>query len=98
MVLARTVLQESSRSAVLCTLFVKLFRFCTDESAYDAISAGFSFSLTYSGGSLSIKSMGYDHKLLAVTEKQLEVLRSFKVDSEAFEVMRDEVRLGLICG
>lgn len=90
---ARPILQESPRSATLSPLLVKLFQSCADESSYEASLAGLSFSLIYTGDSLSIKSIGYSENHTTVTCDRLKTLRCLSDNGlEDFDFLRDEVR------
>jgi insulysin len=92
------LLQVSPRNTVLARLFVDLFRDSIAEETYDAELAGLQFSIDYAGDSLTVGTVGYNDKLPAMTEKMLNLMRSFKVDPSRFELIRDQVRTRLVTG
>jgi insulysin len=92
------LLQVSPRNTVLARLFVDLFRDSIAEETYDAELAGLQFSIDYAGDSLTVGTVGYNDKLPAMTEKMLNLMRSFKVDPSRFELIRDQVRSRLVTG
>lgn len=92
------MLQVSPRNTVLARLFVDLFRDSIAEETYDAELAGLQFSIDYAGDSLTVGTVGYNDKLPAMTEKMLNLMRSFKVDPSRFELIRDQVRSRFVTG
>lgn len=85
------VANNSSRSATLAELFVKLLDDSLNETVYLANVAKLESSTSVSGNSIEVKISGFSDKLSALAGKIFGELKNFTVKPDRFQVIKEEL-------
>ena len=86
---------ESARSAVLTELYTKAIEEAMSTYYYPAYLAGLSYSVYRHSRGLSVRISGYSDKQSQLLEKVVEEMLSLKIDQQRFDLIRENIRLGL---
>lgn len=73
----------------LTSMFVSNFKDSLTEYKYDAELAGLDFSMSATKQGLSLDIRGYHQKQSVLLDKIISAMRSFKVDQDRFEVLKE---------
>ncbi|KAG6550829.1 hypothetical protein Mapa_007625 [Marchantia paleacea] len=79
----------SPEASLLTRLFTELLKDYLDASAYDAVVAGLCYQIVDSSRGFWISVSGYNHELIRLITRIMEVVIDFTVDEDRFNVKKE---------
>lgn len=82
---------STAKNRCLSFLFASYAKDILDEKVYDAMLAGFSYSISVATGGVILSVGGYSDKIAVLLQKLVEELVSIKVEENRFNVIKADV-------